>query len=238
MKNQKEKSIKCSKCGTEFQGSFCHECGTPAEKDKSSKKAKVKKGCLITFLIPFALFALLIIIGIFLPDAPKTEPVNNSTASAESVSTNDSMTANPTETSTEDVTEPSQELSESNSNSDESNNTTDNTNTVIKDSSTTTTKKNTQNTTTTTKKNTQNSTPTTTKKSTQNNTTTTTKNNAQNNVGSGTYVLNTNTKKIHKQTCSQVKKIDSSNKSVVNLTQSGLQGYLNNGYTYCGHCFK
>lgn len=222
MKNKNEKSIKCSKCGTEFQGNFCPECGEQAENDKSAKKSKVKKGCLIVFIVPIALFTLLLLIGLALPDTPQTEPVDNSTISNSIASTTDSINTNPTEPLTEDVTEPSKELSESN------------TNTTVTDNISSKTDSN----NTTTKKAQQNTSTTTTKKNVQNNTTTTTKKNTQNNVGSGTYVLNTNTKKIHKQTCSQVKRIDSLNKDVVTLTKSELQNYLNNGYTYCGHCFK
>lgn len=47
------------------------------------------------------------------------------------------------------------------------------------------------------------------------------------------YVLNTSSKKIHKPTCNDVKKIKPENYS----TTTDLSAYLENGYTYCGHCW-
>lgn len=35
--------MKCEKCGIEFEGEFCSQCGTPAEKTKKQKKPVVKK---------------------------------------------------------------------------------------------------------------------------------------------------------------------------------------------------
>lgn len=47
-----------------------------------------------------------------------------------------------------------------------------------------------------------------------------------------TYVLNTNSHKVHKPSCRDVDKIKSKNY----LTTADLQGAINNGYTACGHC--
>lgn len=32
------KTMKCKKCGTEFDGKFCPNCGTPLEKPKKKKR--------------------------------------------------------------------------------------------------------------------------------------------------------------------------------------------------------
>ena len=87
-----------------------------------------------------------------------------------------------------------------------------------------------------------NSTETTTKKqetttkkvetTTKKTTTTTTINNGA--VISSQYILNTNSKKIHVPSCSAVKRMNEENKKAA--TSSELNGYLNNGYTYCGIC--
>ncbi len=47
-----------------------------------------------------------------------------------------------------------------------------------------------------------------------------------------TYVLNTNSHKVHKLSCRDVDKIKSKNY----VTTTDLQGAINNGYTACGHC--
>lgn len=47
------------------------------------------------------------------------------------------------------------------------------------------------------------------------------------------YVLNISSKKIHKPTCGDVKKIKPENYS----TTTDLETYLAQGYTYCGHCW-
>ncbi len=49
-----------------------------------------------------------------------------------------------------------------------------------------------------------------------------------------TYVLNTSTKKIHKQTCYLVAKISSKNKQT---TTTALETLLSQGYTKCLKCF-
>ena len=46
------------------------------------------------------------------------------------------------------------------------------------------------------------------------------------------YILNTSSKKIHKPTCNDVKKIKPENYS----TTTEADYYLSNGYTNCGHC--
>ena len=50
-----------------------------------------------------------------------------------------------------------------------------------------------------------------------------------------TYVLNTNTKKIHYSSCSHVKKISAANRQD---TKQSLAELLAAGYTKCGTCFK
>ncbi len=49
-----------------------------------------------------------------------------------------------------------------------------------------------------------------------------------------TYILNTSTKKIHYQTCSQVGRISASNKATSTKSIEELRG---EGYTTCGICF-
>ncbi len=54
--------MKCSKCGAEFEGQFCPECGTPASSQPSEKKPqKKKKGCLWVGLI---ILGVIIVIGV------------------------------------------------------------------------------------------------------------------------------------------------------------------------------
>lgn len=50
-----------------------------------------------------------------------------------------------------------------------------------------------------------------------------------------TYVLNTDSKKIHYPNCNDVTKIASENYSTSNLSISELEAQ---GYTTCGHCFR
>ena len=47
------------------------------------------------------------------------------------------------------------------------------------------------------------------------------------------YVLNTNTKKFHKPSCSSVKQMKEKNKKVVTLSR---QEIINMGYDPCGRC--
>ena len=47
------------------------------------------------------------------------------------------------------------------------------------------------------------------------------------------YVLNTSSRKIHKPTCNDVKKIKPENYS----TTTDMDSYLSQGYTKCGHCW-
>ncbi len=56
----------------------------------------------------------------------------------------------------------------------------------------------------------------------------------QQNVITGQYVLNTNTKKIHKTSCHHINKMNESNKK----SYSGsLDSLYSQGYTTCGNCF-
>ena len=55
----------------------------------------------------------------------------------------------------------------------------------------------------------------------------------QNSQNEGTYILNTNSKKIHLPTCSSVSSISSKNKKEYKGT---LQELLDDGYTCCGSC--
>lgn len=70
---------------------------------------------------------------------------------------------------------------------------------------------------------------------TSNNTNNTTTNNSQSNNGnvSGTYVLNTSSKKIHKPDCGGLKNTKDENKK--NYT-GDIQTLLDQGYTKCGNC--
>ena len=76
--------------------------------------------------------------------------------------------------------------------------------------------------------------PNTTITSTPNTQENTTANN--NSSAKTTYVINTNSKKIHKSTCSYVNSMNDKNKLVVALTDSEHSDYLNNGYTACSRC--
>lgn len=51
-----------------------------------------------------------------------------------------------------------------------------------------------------------------------------------------TYVINKNSKKIHRYDCSFVDRMNEKNKQIVQLTDSELQEYLQNGYTNCSSC--
>lgn len=55
-------------------------------------------------------------------------------------------------------------------------------------------------------------------------------------VNSSQYVLNTSSKKIHKPTCSGATGMSEKNKKTVKGAE--LKQYLNQGYEYCGTCFK
>lgn len=48
-----------------------------------------------------------------------------------------------------------------------------------------------------------------------------------------TYILNTNTKKFHKPSCSSVKQMKESNKKAVTWSR---QEIINKGYSPCGRC--
>lgn len=52
--------MKCVKCGTEFKGNYCPNCGTPVifpNNSQSSNKKKKSHGCLTTIIIFFLLFS-------------------------------------------------------------------------------------------------------------------------------------------------------------------------------------
>ncbi len=94
---------------------------------------------------------------------------------------------------------------------------------------------------TTTKKQNNSSTKETTTKnniettSNKSDTTTTTKL-EDNNVSRKTYILNTNSKKIHYPDCSSAARTKEENKKTVNLSKDELQNYINDGYTFCKTC--
>lgn len=69
-------------------------------------------------------------------------------------------------------------------------------------------------------------------------TTTTTKvtESTKNNSNAKTYVINRNSKKIHKEDCSFVDRISKENKQIVQLTNEELNEYKSNGYTLCSSC--
>lgn len=59
---------------------------------------------------------------------------------------------------------------------------------------------------------------------------------ADNTSSKSTYIININSKKIHRDDCSFVDRMKESNKSVVKLSKSELNEYINNGYTLCSTC--
>ena len=74
--------------------------------------------------------------------------------------------------------------------------------------------------------------------SSQTNDGTNTENNEQVNDGTptNTYVLNTSSKKIHKPECSFVDRTKEENKKTVELNETQLNEYKNDGYTMCSTC--
>lgn len=67
-------------------------------------------------------------------------------------------------------------------------------------------------------------------------TTTTTTTTTVSKESSKSYVINKSSKKIHLKTCSFADRINEENKYEVQLTQSELQSYLNDGYAFCSTC--
>ena len=66
--------MKCKKCGQEFTGKFCPNCGTPANNDDPPKTQK-KGGCLKVALIVVAVLVILMIIGaIFGEESSSDDP--------------------------------------------------------------------------------------------------------------------------------------------------------------------
>lgn len=63
-----------------------------------------------------------------------------------------------------------------------------------------------------------------------------TKSTTVNNAAKTTYVINKNSKKIHRYDCSFVDRMNEENKQIVQLTDSELQEYMKNGYTKCSSC--
>lgn len=51
-----------------------------------------------------------------------------------------------------------------------------------------------------------------------------------------TYVINKSSKKMHTDDCSFVKRMKDENKTIVTLSDSEMNQYLNNGYTLCSTC--
>lgn len=54
--------------------------------------------------------------------------------------------------------------------------------------------------------------------------------------GKTTYVINKNSKKIHRSDCTFVDRMSDENKLVVKLTKEEYNQYINNGYTRCSSC--
>ena len=76
----------------------------------------------------------------------------------------------------------------------------------------------------------------TSSKNVQNDTTTTSPSTTTNDSSKITYVINTNSKKMHYKTCSFVSRMKEENKSVVQLNKDELNTYLNSGYSFCSSC--
>ena len=57
-----------------------------------------------------------------------------------------------------------------------------------------------------------------------------------NNTNAITYVINRDSKKIHKADCSFAKRMNEDNKLIVTLTPDELKEYLENGHTECSSC--
>lgn len=83
--------MKCTKCGNEYEGKFCPECGAPAEANEvaySTPVAKPKKkgGCLkIVMIALFAILALLVLIVAI--GGSSDEPASDAAGSVASSST-------------------------------------------------------------------------------------------------------------------------------------------------------
>lgn len=88
---------------------------------------------------------------------------------------------------------------------------------------------------TTTKRQTNSNTSNASKNETTTKKETTTKS-SENNAKSKTYVINTNSKKIHYADCTFAERTKEENKKTVKLTDDELKSYLNNGYTFCKTC--
>ena len=56
------------------------------------------------------------------------------------------------------------------------------------------------------------------------------------NSSATTYVINKDSKKIHKEDCSFSKRMNEENKLIVKLTPEELNEYFENGYTLCTTC--
>lgn len=56
------------------------------------------------------------------------------------------------------------------------------------------------------------------------------------NATKATYVINKNSKKIHKSNCTFVSRMKDENKLTVKLTKEELNQYIKNGYTMCSTC--
>lgn len=61
-------------------------------------------------------------------------------------------------------------------------------------------------------------------------------NDNEQNLSVKSYVINTDSKKIHYSDCSFAERIKEENKKTVNLTDDELKEYTNQGYTICSTC--
>ena len=92
--------MKCKKCGKEFEGKFCPNCGTPADSDdvkqvqnepsssKSQKKPKKKKGCWIAGII---ILIILIIIIIATQSCNSSQPTTTTSSGSSNTSETESQ---------------------------------------------------------------------------------------------------------------------------------------------------
>lgn len=83
--------MKCTKCGNEYEGKFCPECGAPAEAKETAysapvAKSKKKGGCLKIIVIGLFVLLGLMVIGIAFGDSSDTSASGNVSSAAQSSS--------------------------------------------------------------------------------------------------------------------------------------------------------